>query len=233
MLYPDNIQCICCGDEIMPNQRYSCCDSCLEKLTFVTGKACRICGVPLERTDGPDRCDGCISRESVLSGGLSVMTYEGEARKLVQAFKYRDKRYLVRPMAQMMYDLLQATYIDDFDVFIPVPVHFTRRWIRGFNHAGVLARQLSHISQIPAIEDLILRSKKTRRLAKLTHDQRAVELKGALRYNHQYGNFTGQCVAIIDDIFTTGATAEAMAEVLLRHGAGKVYIFTLCVTKES
>lgn len=159
------------------------------------------------------------------------MAYEGEAKRLVQAFKYKDKRYLVRPLAEMMHDLLQATYINDFDVLVPVPVHVTRRWLRGFNHAELLAKQVSQVSGIPVVENLVQRSRVTRRLAKLSHDERVTELEHAFQYHPKLEMLQGQTVAIVDDIFTTGATAEAMAKVLLQKGAGKVFIFTLCVTK--
>ena len=116
------------------------------------------------------------------------------------------------------------------DCLVPVPLHPTRYRKRGFNQAELLARELGALSGIPVRTDILFREKKTEAQKELTPDQRIRNLQKAFRADPEKADVSS--VILVDDIYTTGSTAEACTRALKEAGVGKVYTACLCIVPE-
>lgn len=140
--------------------------------------------------------------------------------------KYGDRGDLALAMGAMM-ARAGAELLADADVLVPVPLHWTRLWSRRFNQAMALARVLARHSGRPCDPGLLIRRKATAHQVGLTRAQRGDNLQGALRVPAgRKGTLAGRRVLLIDDVMTTGATANAAARALLRGGASAVDVLT-------
>ena len=133
----------------------------------------------------------------------------------------------MRPLAGTLSRLLdRALPIDErYDVIVPVPLHWRRRWRRGFNQAELLAREVAGRRGIPLVEAL-QRRKATVSQAGLTSAGRRRNIAAAFQ-PHAGVDLTGKRILLIDDVMTTGATASACARELKKAGAKTVSLLTL------
>jgi ComF family protein len=149
--------------------------------------------------------------------------YDGPLRSLIHLFKYSG----MRPLAGTLSRLLdRALPIDDrYDFIVPVPLHWRRRWSRGYNQAELLAREVAKRRRIPVL-DALHRRKATANQAGLTSAGRRRNMAGA--FDPRAGiDLQRKRVLLIDDVFTTGATASACALALKKAGAASVTLLTL------
>ena len=136
--------------------------------------------------------------------------------------KYGDWIELARALGATM-ARARAELTRDADVIVPVPLHSWRLWRRRFNQAMALARVVSEASGVPVDSFLLARVKPTRPQVGLTRAQRADNLQGAFRVPPEAkARLQGRRALLVDDVLTTGATANAASRVLLRAGAGAV-----------
>jgi ComF family protein len=148
--------------------------------------------------------------------------YDGIARALVHRLKYGDRLELAQALGTMM-ARAGAELLADADLIVPVPLHRSRLWQRRFNQAVALAQVIAERSGIPCAPLLLSRVKRTRQQVGLTRAQRQQNLQGAFRVaEHLRPRLGGQRILLVDDVLTTGSTANAAARALLRAGAAKV-----------
>lgn len=114
---------------------------------------------------------------------------------------------------------------ETFDLVVPVPLHWRRRWQRGFNQSALLARFVAHKNGLPVLQP-IRRIRATATQAGLTHSNRRKNVTGAFRVSKP-GRVRGKKILLIDDVMTTGATGAACASALKRAGATSVTLLTL------
>ena len=108
----------------------------------------------------------------------------------------------------------------------PVPLHFNEMKVRGFDHAFLILRQVARALKLPLEGGLLRIVKATEPQATMIRTEKARNIKGAFEVNRPEW-VEGKNVLLVDDVFTTGATANEAAKTLKKAGAGKVYIFTL------
>jgi ComF family protein len=151
-------------------------------------------------------------------------SYEGALRELIHLFKYGK----IEPLASRFGDWLTSALPREtaFDVVVPVPLHWWKRWQRGFNQAELLAREVARRWQAPLLS-VLRRKKYTAAQAGLTNAQRRRNAAGAFAV---HGRLDGKHVLLVDDVLTTGATASACARALKRAGAARVTLLTLART---
>ena len=144
------------------------------------------------------------------------MAYGDVARSVALSLKYGRRMGMARTMAALM-----QRHIGQDGLLIPVPLHRWRLWSRGFNQAGAVAAVLSDRSGMPHDRALLIRKRATQSLRGLSRTKRADAVRGAFRTTRR---LNGETVWLVDDVYTSGATANACAAALKRAGAGEVIV---------
>jgi ComF family protein len=195
----------------------SFCSDCWRKLEFLQG-GCSTCGLPLKATDS-ELCGACLAKPPRLDRIRAAVAYDDISRSIALRLKYGRKIALARTMSRYMQPLVgdQATQA----VLVPVPLHRGRLWRRGFNQSAIVARELSKRTGLPIAVDALRRVKRTPALKGLNMRQRRRAVAGAFRANPEVP-IEGRSIILIDDVMTTGSTANACARALKRAGAARV-----------
>jgi ComF family protein len=203
------------------------CDQCLNAPEpFAAEYACVNCHTPFVNPrplDEDGRCALCRRGLAGFDAAYAFGSYEGPLRKLIQLFKYGKVSTLARPLGQLLSDALPRE--TRFDMVVPMPMHWRRRWSRGFNQAELLADVLSRRLNLRTVK-AVRRLKATPPQAGLTAAQRRKNMTGAFRVRNAEV-VRGKRILLVDDVFTTGATAAACARTLKRAGASWVAVLTV------
>lgn len=226
LLFPRNIHCLLCGRQILTEESYSLCGHCRGDLVFLENRTCcPRCGRPLSAEGFSGKCFECASLDFHFERALSCLVYDENSRRLIFELKYGKKEYVAYHLAEMMRDLLEEANIGGFDGIVPVPLHKTRERERGFNQALLLAEALGAMRREPVVKDGLLRVKETLDQTLLDRETRFGNLKNA--FHAREGNpFSGKRILLIDDVLTTGATANECARILKEEGAETVMVAT-------
>lgn len=228
LLYPEHVKCIACNTEIFQNDIYDLCENCYEEITFLKDyHCCTRCGRPLVNHSDYMYCRECLKRSRHFDRGYSATVYDSVSEKMIFDFKYNDKTYLYKAIGEIMADSLSYNHAH-FDLITYVPIHFKRRLSRGFNQSKLIAERISEITGKYLLQNAILRSKNTRRLKNLSMNEREDELKEAFE-GRKGVTLEGMTVLLIDDIMTTGTTADRCSKVLKDMGANEIVIATFAV----
>jgi ComF family protein len=177
--------------------------------------------------DDEGRCALCRRGARGFDAAYSFGFYEDELRKLIQLFKYGRIQTLSKPLGRLLARALPRE--QNFDVIVPMPLHWRKRWQRGFNQAELLAREIGKRTHVP-VENALRRVRPTESQAGLTSAKRRKNVSGAFQAWRTTKNLKaigGQRVLLIDDVMTTGATAASCARALKRAGARHVTLLTL------
>ena len=207
-------RCPGCGSIV--SELHSFCVSCWTSLTFLGGRGCTVCGIPLAATDS-GTCAACLAKPPLIARTRAAVEYGEIARYLAIALKYGRKIAMAKVMARYMVPLLDPAASDA--LLAPVPLHRRRLATRGFNQSMLVARELGKLSGIEVSSRLIRRTRATPPLKGMSFSQRRKTVSGAFRVA---GDCAGRTVILIDDVLTTGSTSEACARSLKRAGAGRV-----------
>ena len=193
-------------------------------MTFIERPYCERLGTPFEQEIGAER----LSREAVddppvFQRARAVAVFaDGPARRLVHRLKYSDRVELARPMGEWM-ARAGAELLAEADVVTPMPLHRLRLWSRRFNQAAALAREVARVARKPYESALLERVTATRSQVGLTRRQRAENVQKAFRAARG-APVQGRRIVLVDDVLTSGATANAASRALLRAGAAQVDI---------
>lgn len=231
LIFPMGTYCICCGKYIDLSRTYCLCDQCVRAINW--GRIS--IDLDTERNE--------TGRTRYLDSVLSCMVYGLHSARLVFELKYNKKTFMSRPISMIMADrLLSDESLKDFlctiDFVIPVPLHHQKRKARGFNQAELIAKDLasrlnasglSRSRKLRMIPDCLLRSKQTLAQRSVSGEERFANLEGAFTFNERYsGTIEGASVLLVDDIYTTGSTADRCARLLKSKGAREVHF--ICLT---
>ena len=227
-LYPPT--CLAC--RAATDRHGALCPRCWNTMRFIERPFCERLGTPFEHDLG----QGLISPQAMadppaFGRARAVARFEdGPARTLVHRLKYSDRAELCRPIAGWM-TRAGADLLADADLLTPVPLHALRLWRRQFNQAAALAREISRQTGKPCDLSVLRRVKATSSQVGLSRAQRAENVQGAFRAA-EGATVRGLNVVLIDDVLTSGATANASARALLRVGAKRVdvLVFARVVT---
>jgi competence protein ComFC len=220
------------------------CDSCAQEVSETDSHLCTRCWDQLRTCTAGDYCPRCgrdASRYGLVAGACGACGPEefhfdriaragvyGEAlQQMILAFKH-DRSELAAVLGPLADAALQGSaFHDDIDLFVPVPLHWTRRLLRGYNQSHLLARQLHHPRA--RISTDLVRVRRTRAQPQAaTPAARARNVAGAFVVRNGHG-FAGRRVCLVDDIKTSGATLNECAKALKQAGAAKVYALVLAV----
>jgi ComF family protein len=206
------------------------CRACLAKPEPLSAEYfCVQCRAPfLSRfpLDEEGRCGLCRRGVRGFDAAYSFGFYEAELRQLIHLFKYGRVRTLAGPLGKLLARALPREQA--FDVIIPMPLHWRKRWQRGFNQSELLAREIGRRTHTP-VKNALRRVRNTPAQAGLTSAKRRLNVSGAFQAKKRadVDAIHGRRVLLIDDVMTTGATAASCARALQRAGARQVTLLTL------
>lgn len=212
--------CISCRE---PVDGDGVCAECWARLSFIAPPYCPRLGIPFVYDPGPDMLSmEAIANPPAYARARAAVRYDDVARTLVHALKYQDRTDLAPAMGRWM-ARAGRELLDDADVLIPVPLHWRRAWRRRFNQSGALARVIEQQSGVKLAAEALRRIRPTEQQIGLSRTQRASNVQGAFKVaSDRQALIAGRRVVLIDDVLTSGATADACARALLRAKAASV-----------
>jgi ComF family protein len=199
------------------------CASCWSKLSPIERPFCERLGIPFIYDPGP----GILSMQAIADPpsyrkARAAVRYDDIARTLVHALKYGDRLDLAPTMGRWM-ARAGAELLNEADIIVPVPLHWRRLWARRFNQSALLAKIVSEKTGIEVVHDALKRVKATPQQVGLTRSERAENVQGAFRVSTgDRAKVAGRRVLLLDDVLTSGATADTCCRALLRAGASHV-----------
>lgn len=234
ILYPP--VCPVCG-EVQPQMLTDdgigrICEPCKKRVQRVHSPFCMRCGKPLARIHaGVEYCEDCRRHRHSYTQGRAAFVYRGAMIGTMHRLKYSNRRDYAPVLARETYGMY-ADWIRRIQpqVIVPVPLHPSRRRSRGYNQAELLARELSRLSGIPMDTGLLIRVHNTDRQRTLSPQERKNNLKNAFQMTKKIVQL--EKVLLIDDIYTTGSTADAAADALHMAGIRDVYLLCICIGGE-
>lgn len=247
MLFPP--RCPVCDEILTPEEiDHGIHMKCKEKLYLVMGAVCMHCGRPLENQTA-EYCQECQRKKYVrisnhaesarnpykhknsisrITQGKALYLYRGAIKKTMYRFKYSNRReyavFFAKEAAIRYGEWIRQKQID---VIVPVPMYKGKQKKRGYNQAEVFAKELSKLMKIPMEEKLVGRIKNTIPQKELNDVERKNNLKNAFQIEKSIVQYSH--ILVVDDIYTTGSTAEAVAEEMIKIGGRQVYFLSICI----
>lgn len=228
LLFPR--RCPVCGDIVMPEGALIC-PSCVTKLSPVRQPTCKKCGKEVF-SDHIEYCLDCTRHPRSFEAAAALLNYNTAAQQSMAAIKYRNRREYLDFYAQAI-AFRHGKWMAHIraEALVPVPVHPARQRKRGFNQAEELANRLSRLTGIPVLSDFLIRTRKTAPQKELSPTERLNNLQQAFAVSSAYQHVhpIPSCVILVDDIYTTGSTAECCTRILKQAGVERVYLITICI----
>ena len=217
--------CVACRRPV--ERAHGLCATCWSGLAQIERPYCDRLGIPF----GYDIGEGALSAQAiadppVFDRARAAVLFEGAARDLVHALKYRDRTEVAKLMGRMT-ARAGRDLLGDADVLVPMPLHRHRLWTRKFNQAVLLADEVGRLAEVAVAPEVLLRIRPTRPQVGLGEAERIANVRGAFRVPAaRRGAVEGRAVVLVDDVLTTGATAAAATRALKRAGAARVDVLT-------
>ncbi len=215
---------------------YYLCPACLRGLVEVESPICVCCGLPFKSRQGDDHpCGDCSASPKKFRIARAPLVYEQILTRVIHCFKYKGKIQLAEPLAAVLQSTFRRFWDQDsIDMIIPVPLHIKRLRKRGFNQAYLLVRNwntaagqsCSGLTDLRIERDVLVRTVSTAPQSALGRTDRAVNIKNAFTLIDP-DRIIGKRILLVDDVFTTGATVDECARILLKFGAEHVDVLTL------
>ncbi|WP_408904041.1 double zinc ribbon domain-containing protein [Rhodopila sp.] len=212
-------QCPVCGSAV--DRQGALCAGCFARINFVTPPFCERCGVPFAAHQA-GACPACTDHPPVFRQARAALRYDRQSRDLILPFKHADRLELAPVLAAMM-ARAGAALLARAEVLVPVPLHRRRLFHRRYNQAAVLAGLLGRSVGVPALLDGLVRQHETESLDDKSPQERALAVAGAFAVRGaRVERVRGRTVLLVDDVMTSGATANGCARALLDAGAAAV-----------
>ena len=231
LVFPLSTYCLCCGKPVNCTRSYSICDHCIHHITW---------GNIVIDLEAESRR---LGRPSRLDSAAACMKYGLYEKRLIFDLKYDGRTYVARAIGHIMADRLAAEGLAStgghtppgggFDYIVPVPVHRDKEKARGFNQAEKIARHLSGRIGVPVLPRAIIRERNTAAQRSLSSEDRYFNMEGAFLLNSSDAHKIKESrILLLDDIYTTGATAHHCGAVLKKGGAARADFIALATSND-
>ncbi len=221
-------KCPLCGTVSSSHPHGRPCPACLLRIPFIGHPRCPRCGRGYSTEAGEDHlCGTCLTEGRTFYRARSIGAYEGLLLETIARFKFRGVSYLANPLGALLAEFEDPEFpFGEFELLLPVPLHPQRLRFRGYNQSLLLARRISRHRSIPLNFTALVRTRPTQPQTQLSGPERQKNIRGAFAVRNPAA-VQGKKVLLIDDVFTTGATVQECARVLLRAGADRVDVLTV------
>ena len=233
LLFREKDICFICGKKV--EYRYknfeNLCVSCSEKLHMNFHDNCVSCGKKIgSDLENVFKCLDCNLRENIFDKGASPLCYKGLIKEIIQDFKYNDKAYYKKLLGEFMTVVAEEQGFDKVDIIIPVPMSKRKKRIRGYNQAELLADEIANRINVDVNYEVLNRIEKFRESQTyLSRIQRERNMSHIFRVSNNH-NIEGKDILLVDDVYTTGSTANNCSEKLKKQGAKAVFVLTAAST---
>jgi len=220
-------QCPCC-EKFLEESEQGFCSDCLTQIRWIEPPFCSICGIPfISREIEIHPCGACLTHTRYFTMARALGAFEGSLQEAIHRWKYEGKTYLTAFFAEWIAEGLNCYWEPgSLDLLIPVPLHPLRLRERGFNQALLLVQDLSRRTGIPYGKKILQKKRPTVPQVNLGGVEREKGVRGTF-YVADKEALLGMSVLLVDDVYTTGATVNECAKVLLAGGAERVDVLTL------
>lgn len=229
LIFPD--RCIFCGQALGYCESQICiCHDCADKLTFSDEvPTCRLCGRHLSENER--LCDTCQTHRHYFNRAVSCLMYERDVRRVILQYKFGGRPDLCRTFAAIMIRRIRPLCrAYRFDLVVCAPLSKKAKQERGYNQSALLAKRIAADLQIPFMEDAFCKIKETPKQSTLHYADRMRNVTHAFALTKPQTVFSGKSILLVDDVLTTGATADALSKLLKQAGTRRVVVAALATT---
>jgi ComF family protein len=207
------------------------CAPCFQALRMIEKPLCVRCGTPfVVAMDADAQCPACLVEPPEYDQARAALVYDAVSAPLVTALKFNDQWAHVARYVALMQRAGSALF-PGADALVPVPLHWRRLFVRKFNQSAILAYGLAQQTGLPCAPHLLERVLYTRPQMRLSRTQRLKNVTRAFAVPERFhAHVQGKYLVLIDDVVTTGATANACARALKKAGAKEVRVLALART---
>lgn len=226
---------LCAMCEEMVGESHGFCGKCWRGFTFISPPFCSCCGLPFEYEgqglnsgiNDAALCGACLLERPDFTVARAALVYNDASKNMLLPFKHQDRTDYARALARLLGNAGSAI-IEKADALLPVPLHFSRLFSRRYNQSALLVHQLAKLCGKRMVLHALMRIRSTQSQGHLSREQRYMNVKNAFRVRpNALAQIAGRNLLLIDDVLTTGATANACVMALKQAGAANVDVLTL------
>lgn len=174
-------------------------------------------------------CEDCFSKiifiNEKFKNRIHIGRYEGPLKEAIIKYKYNGRKYYAKNFAALIDEKIKKENIE-FDIIIPVPLHWRKEFLRGFNQSALLGNYLARNLNKKMFQNILIKSKNTKSQTELSERDRKENVKNTFKIKNS-NIIKDKTILLIDDVYTTGATAEECKKLLLENGVKKVIVITI------
>lgn len=206
------------------------CPDCFAALKQISDPHCACCGIPFAFDIGAGaQCPECLANPPHYDTARAPLVYDAVSAPLVHSLKFRDHYGGLLRYGRMIAASLPPGL--PVDLVVPVPLHWRRLALRRYNQSALLAFTLARMMNAACLPHALQRTRYTPPQMRLSRDARMKNVRQAFAVNPKLAaSLAGKTVLLVDDVITTGATADGCAHILKKAGAGAVHVAALART---